>query len=799
MLKILQEGRYKVISALAEGGFGQIYLAEDTHRPGNPKCIVKHLKLASQDLTFLQVARRLFNSEAKTLEKLGRHELIPQLLAYFEENQEFYLVQEYIEGHSLSEELADGKKLSEVQVIALLQDVLGILEFVHTSNVIHRDIKPSNLIRRQKDGKIVLIDFGAVKEIHTQLAISSGQTDLTIVVGTQGYMPNEQSAGKPRFNSDIYALGIVAIQALTGLKSSQLREDPNTFEIIWRNQAQVSAKLADIIDKMVRYDFRQRYQSATEVLQALQKLTDAPICEQRRDFPIRIGISLKILGVGWIAATSLILGVRSLGWFQPLELAAQDRMMRMRYATQIYSAASYDDNAIRAKNHRLLVVEITPEDIKQKNDRLSVRSLNQLLSKLQSYQPSVIGLNIDQPHLNNFPTDIDSKDNIIAVCTSSQGDREIPPPIPINNIGFDNLIPDTDGMVRRSLLFTTLNKDKECDTSYSFAFLLAINYLQKQGINYNYIPGRYFRLGKTIFSPLQSNSGTYQIRLDYRAAADTPKVSLNEVLTDRINPELVKDRIVIIGSTATNSSDGFYTPYSDRKISSTLIHAQVVSQILDTVLNNRPLFWFWSKWAEIIWIGVWGIVGFILVWRIRNPLILGLRGIAMLGVLFVTVFISFTQVGAVIPLAAPALALVVTGALVFASRAFAQQPPTIRDSTPVPLIPLLPTELNSVPDDKTLPPVSYLSGATISTIQGDIAVNEVRRYVLKCNQGQQLTMEVLFGSVNLTVVDPDGTTVATTIHQSMKRQGLLSKGEYTIEIAALEQSTYTISVDVLSS
>lgn len=418
----LQGDRYKVISALAEGGFGQIYIAEDTHRPGNPKCIVKHLKPASQDLSFLQVARRLFNSEAKTLEKLGRHEQIPQLLAYFEENQEFYLVQEYIEGYSLSEELATSKKLSQAQVITLLQDVLGILEFVHQQNVIHRDIKPSNLIRRQSDGKLVLIDFGAVKEIHTQLAINSGQTDLTVVVGTQGYMPNEQCAGKPRFNSDIYALGVVAIQALTGLKSSQLGEDAKTFEIIWRYQAQVSPILAEIIDKMVRYDFRQRYQSATEVLQALEKLTDTAVFKQRHNWKRLIGNSWKML---------------TLAFFPQPQPKFQD--------------------------------------------------------------------------------------------TSS-------------------------------LLTTSNNAQK----------------------------------------------------------------------------------------------------------------------------------------------------------------------------------------------------------------------------------------------DQTLPPVSYVSGSTISTLQGDIAVNEVRRYSLNCNQGQQLTMEVIVGNVNVTFADPDGKTVATNLHQAKKWQGLLSKGIYTLEIAALEQSTYTITVDVLS-
>jgi serine/threonine-protein kinase len=136
------------------GGFGQTYIAQDTRRPGNPICVVKHLKPGTDPRVF-DTAKRLFNSEAETLEKLGNHDQIPRLLAYFDENQEFYLVQEYIEGHTLAEELIPGKRWSESQVIQLLQEVLEILEFVHRQGVIHRDIKPDNIIRRASDNKLV--------------------------------------------------------------------------------------------------------------------------------------------------------------------------------------------------------------------------------------------------------------------------------------------------------------------------------------------------------------------------------------------------------------------------------------------------------------------------------------------------------------------------------------------------------------------------------------------------------------------------------------------------------------------
>ncbi|MEH1941457.1 MAG: serine/threonine protein kinase [Nostoc sp.] len=267
MIGKLLDHRYQVIRVLAMGGFGQTYIAEDTRRPGNPICVVKHLKPGTDPRVF-DTAKRLFNSEAETLEKLGNHDQIPRLLAYFDENQEFYLVQEYIEGHTLAEELIPGKRWSESQVIQLLQEVLEILEFVHRQGVIHRDIKPDNIIRRASDNKLVLVDFGAVKQLRTQLVTVGGQPSATVVIGTPGYMPTEQGQGKPRPNSDIYSLGIIAIQALTGLQATELQEDPETGEIIWQQSVTVNYRLAAVLTKMVRYHFKDRYQNATEALQA---------------------------------------------------------------------------------------------------------------------------------------------------------------------------------------------------------------------------------------------------------------------------------------------------------------------------------------------------------------------------------------------------------------------------------------------------------------------------------------------------------------------------------------------------
>ncbi len=270
-------GRYQVAEVLAKGGFGQTYMAKDIHRPGNPPCVVKHLQPASINSRFLQNARRLFQTEAEILEKLGHHDQIPRLLAYFEENQEFYLVQEFIQGHTLTAELQPGKRWSENEVYQLLQEVLGILVFVHSWGAIHRDIKPDNIIRRVGDGKLVLVDFGSVKQAWTQVITANEQTNsifanhlsATIAIGTPGYMPTEQGRGKPQPNSDIYALGMIAIQALTGINPTQLLEESETGEIVWQHHASAGCAIASIITKMVRYNFRNRYQTATEALAAV--------------------------------------------------------------------------------------------------------------------------------------------------------------------------------------------------------------------------------------------------------------------------------------------------------------------------------------------------------------------------------------------------------------------------------------------------------------------------------------------------------------------------------------------------
>lgn len=269
-------GRYKIISRLAGGGFGMTFLAEDRHLPSNHPCVVKQLKPQATDPKTLEIARRLFDTEAKALHKLGTHTQIPQLFAFFEENQEFYLVQEYIQGHALSDELKLGKRWSEEQTIALVREILEILAFVHEQNVIHRDVNPRNILRQESQNKLFLIDFGAVKEITTQMMLATpGQTALSVIIGTPGYMPSEQANGHPKLSSDVYAVGMIAIQALTGFTPDRLSKDVQTAELIWQERVSVSSKFAEILNTMVRYDFRERYPSAVEALAALDSLQES--------------------------------------------------------------------------------------------------------------------------------------------------------------------------------------------------------------------------------------------------------------------------------------------------------------------------------------------------------------------------------------------------------------------------------------------------------------------------------------------------------------------------------------------
>lgn len=317
--KVLQS-RYQIVQSLGAGVFGQTYIAVDIEQPDYPKCVIKQLKATSNQPSYIEALRFRFMTESETLRRLECHNQIPHLIACFEENERFYLVQEFIEGHPLTVELPINQECGylwgEKEVVQFLLDILGILEFIHSLGIIHCDIKPENLIRRALDGKLFLIDFGSMQPAEfTNTVLPIYQVPVTSL----GYIPPEQFISQPKPNSDIYALGMIAIQALTGLSPLQLKTDYRTNEVLWRTEkTPVSDYLAAILTKMISYNFQERYQTASEVSQALKQMlleTEQIIdieysvssVEKHRNYnrqsPLLTGIKFGL------AANSLILGI----------------------------------------------------------------------------------------------------------------------------------------------------------------------------------------------------------------------------------------------------------------------------------------------------------------------------------------------------------------------------------------------------------------------------------------------------------------------------------------------------------
>ncbi|NJO39532.1 MAG: serine/threonine protein kinase [Cyanobacteria bacterium CRU_2_1] len=266
---LLFRDRYKVLRTLGRGGFGVTFLAEDVRLPSNPLCVIKQLCPKVSNPVVLQRACQRFEREAKILSQLGSHAQIPQLLNYFQVDDEFYLVQEYIRGRTLAKEIKRKGTMPESDVKQFLCELLPVLDYIHQNQVIHRDIKPPNIIRCQDDGRLVLIDFGAVKEQFVEVGESTQRGATTHFVGTLGFAPPEQLALRPTFSSDIFALGVTCLYLLTGRPPMEFDYDVVTGEVRWQDYAAVSDYFGKILEKMLKISPRDRYQSANEILRAL--------------------------------------------------------------------------------------------------------------------------------------------------------------------------------------------------------------------------------------------------------------------------------------------------------------------------------------------------------------------------------------------------------------------------------------------------------------------------------------------------------------------------------------------------
>jgi serine/threonine protein kinase len=267
--KLLFRSRYQILKALGKGGFGVTYLAKDLVLPANPFCVIKQLCPKVTHPKSWEHASKQFAKEAKTLSQLGHHSQIPMLLDYFEANGEFYLVQEYVRGFTLAQEVKQTGSKNEATVKQFLQELLPILQYVHQNHVIHRDIKPHNLLRCQDDGRLVLIDFGAVKELVHPSETLLDKTANTNIIGTMGFAPPEQFSLRPVYATDIYALGVTCLYLLTAKSPSEFEHDPRTGEISWQKEVYVNDYFAQILDKMLKISLKERFKSAQEVMWAL--------------------------------------------------------------------------------------------------------------------------------------------------------------------------------------------------------------------------------------------------------------------------------------------------------------------------------------------------------------------------------------------------------------------------------------------------------------------------------------------------------------------------------------------------
>jgi serine/threonine protein kinase, bacterial len=279
---MLLNNRYRVITTLGSGGFGETFLVEDTQMPSHRRCVVKLLKPITTNPQIYELVKTRFQREAAILEELGGNsDQIPNLHGYFQENGQFYLVQEWIEGATLTAKVRQQGLFSECTVQKLLINLLPVLEYVHSQRILHRDIKPDNIMVRHRDEKPVLIDFGAVRESMGTVINSQGNSTSSIIIGTPGYMPPEQAAGRPVYSSDLFSLGITAIYLLTLKQPQELETDSKTGEIIWHQYVVgISSQLISVIDKAIAYHPRDRFSTAKEMLDALLSINTLPPTQQ---------------------------------------------------------------------------------------------------------------------------------------------------------------------------------------------------------------------------------------------------------------------------------------------------------------------------------------------------------------------------------------------------------------------------------------------------------------------------------------------------------------------------------------
>jgi CHASE2 domain-containing sensor protein/serine/threonine protein kinase len=716
--------RYQIVQCLGGGGQGQTYEVDDQGIP-------KVLKILHENYP---TAIRLFQREAKVLSQL-RHPGIPRvdkdgyftLQLHTHPDPLHCLVMEKIPGIDLRQWLMLSEhSLSQEQAIAWLQQLVKILSQIHHQQCFHRDIKPSNIMLKP-NGQLVLIDFGAVRDI-TETYLRKQQQDFT---GTQphsgGYTPLEQIQGRAVLQSDFYALGRTFVHLLTKQHPSQFAVDAQTGQLLWHSSApQICPNFAALIDHLMAPFPGQRPQTAAAILQALAALTAQERLEppdadtlsvadlsrtqpdpvtatditvapdqlitqgtitpssRHRSSPI-IRKCLMIVTTS-VITTAIVMAARLQGWLQHWELPVYDQMMRSRPSES-------------TPDQRLLVITIDDADIAYQQQQgwsrrwsLSDEALERLLIKLERFQPRAIGLDIirsagtdaNQPRLAQL---LANHDRLYAVCqVQVPGDRHpgtlSPPEIPVKRQGFTNIVIDPDGVVRRHLLFMDRFASSPCQARAALSTQLATRYLQDIGITKQFTSAINLQLGPVVFKRLRVTEGGYQpppggmfggsqIMLNYRSYRHSPfnvadTITLTDILTDNISPEQFKDRVILIGVVTTavlGDSDRFFTPYSrgrspDQAIPGVFLHAQMVSQIINAVLDQRVLISVLPCWQEIFWLFSWCLLGSLI--GLGRSRVVAIATGSILISLYGICYVVFVQ-GFWIPCIPAGLGLLITG------------------------------------------------------------------------------------------------------------------------------------------
>ena len=413
-------------------------------------------------------------------------------------------------------------------------------------------------------------------------------------------------------------------------------------------------------------------ESAESAGEARHRANSQPLTAKRSFLPH----SLLRLLLTSLVSTGLVLGTRYFGFLQSLEMAAFDQLIQMR--------------PDEPPDSRLLVVLVTDADVqaqpqKERHGSLSDSTLAQLLQKLEADQPKAIGLDIyrDYPVEENKPqlaNRLRQSDRLVTVCKVGDGEKNgsgvaPPPEVPTTQIAFSDVVFDADQVIRRQLLAMTPTPSSRCVAPYALSVQLALRYLEAKGISLQYPNPDTWQLGKLKFHPLRAHTGGYQrlddrghqILLNYRSLRSPTQgvrqVTLGQVLSGQINPDAIRDRLVLIGTTAEGTHDYWVTPYHTSQgnrqvIPGVLLQAQMTSQLLSAVLDGRPLLWLWSLWAEVFWLWGWAVLGGILAWTIRNPTYLGLLIFGAIAALCSSCLLLLIQTGAWVPLVPSAITLV---------------------------------------------------------------------------------------------------------------------------------------------